>query len=135
MDKIVALCICIPFFAVFIPQYGLQVVNNDIMIQSGVIIDAAKEEAKQAGYFTEDILSDMKENLAEIGVEVQDADITVTTTPKYRINEYDEREMIEYNISINVGKAIAAGGWFGIPRDENVLVKNYHGKIASEALQ
>ena len=135
MDKIVALCICIPFFAVFITQYGLQVVNNDTMIQSSVIIDAAKEEAKQAGYFTDEILSNMKEELAAIGVDVQDADITVTTTPKYRINEYDEREMIEYNISIDIGKAIAAGGWFGLSSEENTLTKKYHGRIASEALE
>ena len=134
MDKYIAAVLCIPLLLIFIAQYAVQVTNNYVLGNSNVIIEEAKEEAKQEGAFTSEIIDDMIADFAEIGVTVERSDIVVSSDKKYRTNRYDERELIEYEITVPIGKKIATGGWFGLSEDENLFRKTYHGQIASEAL-
>ena len=134
MEKFIALCICLPLLVVFIPQYGLQTKNNEMISRAEVIVDAAKEEAKQEGYFTTDIINQMESSFEDMGVESGELVINVTTTPKYRVNSFDDREMIEYEIGIPIEKKIAANDFFGITDADNKTVYYFEGSFASERI-
>ncbi len=132
MEKFIALCICLPLLVVFIPQYGLQTKNNVTISRSEVIIDSAKEQAKQEGYFTTDMIDQMEIAFEDMGVDTSKLVINVTTTPKYRVNSYDEREMIDYEIGIPIEKKIAANGYFNISDEDNKAIYYFKGSFASE---
>lgn len=134
MQKFIALLICLPLLVVFVPQYGIQTKNNDLISQSKVIVEAAKEEAKQEGYFTPDIIDQMEASFEDLGIDAGELVINVTTTPKYRLNNFDEREMIEYEIGVPIEKIIAANNFFNISDDDNKTIKFFKGSVASERI-
>lgn len=134
MEKFFALCVCIPLLIVWVPQYGLNTTNNVIITKASIAVEEAKEEARQEGYFTEDILSELTDNLKAEGLDGNKITINVTTTPKYRLNSYDEREMISYNIGIPIEKTIVANDFFMISDEDNYHMHYFKGKIASERI-
>lgn len=134
MEKFLALCLCLPLMIIFIPQYGLQTQNTAIINQSEVIVDAAKEQAKQKGYFTDSIINGMRADFTAIGVDSNRVIIRVTQTPKYRTDVFDSREMIDYEIGVPIDKIIATNHLFGIVAEENKKIHYLRGQVASERL-
>ncbi len=134
MNKYIALAIVLPLMLFFVLQYTLNIKNTHIKDLSGDIVTAACEQAKQEGYFTEEIINNMKEDMERIGVNPEQVIIEVTTTPKYRVDEFDSREMIEYKIGVPIDKMFAAASFFGLSNDDNKTVKYFVGELASEKI-
>lgn len=136
MNQYIAACFVLPLLLIFIVQYGLQVQNNYHLTQFQSIVEAAKEEAKQEGYFSEKIIQQMKKNIKEVYKEIDESEIVVdvTTTPKYRVNRFDEKELIQYKIGIPIKRIMAANHLWGISDEENQMMYYVKGFVASERL-
>lgn len=135
MDKFIALCIVIFLLISFPMQYALQQKNHYNISMMQTYVNALKEEARQKGYFTTDMISSLRQSISErFNVDEGDVVINVTTTPKYRTDEFDERELIEYEIGVPVKKLVAMNKFFGISDDDNTTVYYIRGAIPSELL-
>lgn len=134
MNELVAFFICMPMLAVFIPTYSVQMVNDRNMDRIDTIVNVAKEEARQEGYFTSDITSRMIEDIQTLGFEESEISVNVTSTPKYRTETFDDRELINYDIGVGIDKKIAANRMFGIPDTENRGTYHVKGAVTSERL-
>ena len=93
-------------------------------------VNNAKEKARVKGRFTDEIINELKTNLLTTFKDIDESEIiiNVTTTPKYRINEFNERELIYYDIEIPIKKIIAANKFWGIDANSNkanYIIKGY----------
>lgn len=134
MAKYIATAIILPLLLVFVMQYGLEVKNDTIISRAENIVYSAKEEAKQQGRFTPDIIERMKGSLTKLGVSDSEIIIEVTTTPKYRTDTFDERELIEYKVGIPIKQLVAANSILGISDEANKRIHYVSGSTASELL-
>jgi len=97
------------------------------------VIEVAKEEAAQAGCFTPEIIEDMMESFEDAGIDSDEIVLgQITSTPKYRKNTFDERELITYEVGIPIKKIIANNDLYGISDADNQYVYWLKGEIASE---
>ena len=134
MNKFIAfLVIVIPILAMFLQDVN-QEKNMHYKDSAETIIAVACEQAKAEGYFTPEIISEMKRSFDKVGIDSSRVEIDVTTTPKYRMDEYDSRELINYRIGIPIDTIIAANEVWGISDEANKYAKIYSGKVASEKL-
>jgi hypothetical protein len=135
MTKVVALLGSVLILMNLFLQFPQDEKNDYYISQSEIIINAAKEQAKQDGYFKDENIKEMTEQLAELldvpGFEIN---VNVTTTPKYRTNQFDERELITYNIGIPIKKIIASNNFWGISDADNERIHTFKGSCASEKL-
>lgn len=136
MSNYIAVIILLPYLAFFPVQYGLQTVNHHMISNFESIVDTAKEEAKQDGYFTPENIERMKAEIARKYTDISADEITieVTTVPKYRLNHFDERELIEYKISVPINKIFVGGSFFGISDEKNKKVYSLKGAVPSERI-
>lgn len=135
MNQFIATVIVLIFVAQPIAQSVLETKNNRNISKFTTTVNYAKEQAKQQGYFTPEILDDLSEQLsAQFEVEEGDLEFKVTTTPKYRLNIFDDREMIDYSIGVPIEKIIAGNHIWGIADEENKTVYYIRGSVASERL-
>jgi hypothetical protein len=136
MNNFIALAIVLPILLFFTAQYTLQLEHQHNMAALETIVESAKEEARQEGYFTPEIIARIR---ADITAEFRDVSsgeilIDVTTTPKYRTDSYDRRELIEYSIGVPMKKLSAANHLFGISDADNTTIIYIKGSVASEKL-
>ena len=96
----------------------------------------SKEQAKQDGYFTAENIANLKEGISETFDVAQD-EITVITDniPKYRVNQFDERELIYYKIQVPLKQIVAGAGFFGIDEEDNKGMYTIESYTASELLK
>ncbi|MDD4566029.1 MAG: hypothetical protein PHE79_11220 [Eubacteriales bacterium] len=136
MTKFIALACVLPLLAFFILQYSLDIKNSHIKGNAETIVVAACEQAKQEGCFTPEIIESMKMEFEKAGIDSDKVIIGdgTTTTPKYRTDEFDSREMIDYKIGVPIDNIFAAQSFFGLTDEENSYIKYYFGKLASERL-
>lgn len=136
MKNTIVLCAVVVFLMIFPIMYGLEQHNHKNMSQFHTIVNAHKEIAKADGYFKpENIASLRNEILAEFKeVENNEIVIDVTTTPKYRKNEFDERELIHYRIGVPIKKIIACSSFWGISDADNQLLYEIDRTTTSELL-
>lgn len=106
---------------VFPLQYALQQHNHNRVSELQGIVNSAKERAKAEGCFTEEIISDLTSAILEAFPDIDESQIVIeaTMTPRYRQNEFDERELIFYRIEVPVGDIIAMPGFWGIESSDN----------------
>lgn len=99
------------------------------------IVFNAAEQARFDGYFTNDNITDTKNKIAQVfNIEPSEVIINATTTPKFRSNEYDERERIEYEIIVPFKGIFASSQFLGLSdeiNNKNIVKKGY---IFSEVL-
>lgn len=121
---------------VFPLQNVLEVVNDHKISKFDEIVYRATQTARTDGYFTAANIAELKDNIIDSFSDVSDSDIyiNVTTTPKYRLNAFDEREVISYEISIPVKKIVIAGSLFGINDADNQYRYSKKGYVLSEVL-
>ena len=107
MKQLIVLAAVLPLLLLFMTQYCLDQKNSRIMSVFQQQVYAAKEEAKQEGYFTDEICEDLRVGLADsLGVEPESVVIDATKTKQYRINYFDgsgERGLIRYKVSVPCG--------------------------------
>ncbi|MDD3350186.1 MAG: hypothetical protein PHC40_04935 [Eubacteriales bacterium] len=136
MSKYIAALMVLPLLLFFCVQYGVQLKNQYIMTEVENTVYAAKEAAKQEGYFTAEIVSDMKQEIAvQAGVEETQIIVNVTTTPKYRENSFDKRDLIAYSVGVPIKSIIAAHKMWGIGDADNQMIYTVHGVVGSERLR
>lgn len=136
MKQFIVFLAIFPLMMAFILQFTLQQ-NMDYRLElvNQAVYDA-KEAAKSDGYFPEDKVESLRNNLASI-VDCDPAEVKIEVSEdiKYRKNQYDEREMISCNISLPVGKIMAFSSMFGIEDDDNRAVYSIRDEFPSERLK
>jgi len=69
-----------------------------------------------------------------LNIDASQIRIEVTTTPKYRFDSFDTREMISFEIGIPIDEVIAMNIFFGIGDDINGYEYIIRGEVPSELL-
>ncbi|MEG2200204.1 MAG: hypothetical protein RRY25_07980, partial [Anaerovorax sp.] len=120
----------------FLAQYALEQKNNRNISMLQEYVYAAKEEAKQAGCFTEDIKNRMVENIGkEFNIPTSQIQVQLQEVPKYRVSQFDRRELIRYKVTVPIEKIMAGGGLFSISEAENRGQYTIESWTASEKLR
>jgi len=96
----------------------------------------SKEQAKQDGYFTAENISDLKMKISDtFDVGQDEINIITDSIPKYRVNQFDERELIYYKVQVPINRIVAGAGFFGIDEEENKGLYTIESYTASELLE
>ncbi len=121
MKQLIVMSAVIVLLLLFPLQYALEQRNYYDIGQFQKYVYNAKEAARVKGYFTDQIIDELKAHLLTEFEEIQESEIVieVTRAPKFRTNTFDEREMIYYKIGIPLKKLIAANALLGISDEEN----------------
>lgn len=142
MKQFLVLMAVLPLMLVFFVQFSLDQLNNARINAFSDYVYAAKEEAKQAGYFTEEILERLTGNISRaFDIEASAVLIQVSDTLKYRVVAEDspawedfERGLIYYKISVPVAEIMAGRRLFGIKEEDNTFYYTIESYAASECL-
>lgn len=121
---------------IFFPlQWTLNQINHYKIQSVSNIVTNAAQKARTDGYFKEYNINELKVKIADVlYVDQSEVTINVTTTPKYRFDQFEKREMIQYEIGIPIKKIIAIPGFFGISETENGFEYIIKGAVPSELL-
>jgi len=111
-----------------INHYKISYINNAVF--------KAAQKARTEGYFTEDIINDLRDSITQAFPRINPGDIgiNVTTTPKYRTDKFIKSEMISYEISVPIDKILVMNNFFGISDSENRMQYIVKGEVPSERL-
>ena len=117
-------------------QIAMDVINDQRLNKFDVITFKAIQIARTDGYFKQSTIENLKSELLTEFPDLEESDIVinVTTTPKYRTNEFDDREVISYDIAIPVSNVIVAGSLLGLSDNENSFMSRKKGYVLSEVL-
>lgn len=108
-------------------HYKIQSVNN--------IVHNSAQRARIDGYFKESNINEMKGELASaLTIDESRIEVNVTTTPKYRFDSFDHREMISYEIIVPIDSVMAMNRFFGISDMDNRFEYTIKGEVPSELL-
>ncbi|QHI73186.1 hypothetical protein [Aminipila terrae] len=119
MKQFIVLMGVLPILILFMMQMGLDQKNSQItsIIQASVY--AAKEDAKQEGYFSKEIKQKLKNDITRLtGISSDKINIQADSKVKYRYSLGEER-LIYYRVSVKIGQLMAAPGMHGISQEEN----------------
>lgn len=125
MKDFIVLVAVVILFSTLVLQYGLEQKNHGNISKFQVIVQSSKERAKQEGCFTEEIIGDLKYEVAKtfnITEEQVQVEATSVSDRKYR------KELIHYKIGVPIEKIIASNKFFGISDEENKMtyyIENY----------
>lgn len=132
----------IAFIAIFLLLLwtAMQPVVNEInythmaVVQN--IVYSAAQKARTDGYFTTTNIAGIKNDITTAFPQITAVEITVTatTTPKYRTDAFDDREMIDFNVKIPIKKIIAMQPFFGLTDAQNKMDYAVDGHVPSEKL-
>jgi len=115
-------------------QTALELANEKRINRFSDIVYVATQTARTDGYFTEENINNIRSQLMAAFPDLAESDIyiNVTTTPKYRLDVFDDREAIYYDIRIPVRKILVAPGLFGLSETGNSYVSQRQGFVLSE---
>ena len=102
--------------------YSIQQANDHKINLFQLHVNNAKEKAKLAGMFTNDIKDELKNNILATYRDVSESEIIMTFNDpriKYRTNEFDERDLIHSRIGVPIIRIIAGASFFGITDEQN----------------
>ena len=135
MKQVIVLMGILPFLMVFMLQYGVEQQNHYKLSQLQQFVYEAKEQAKQDGCFTAKNIETLRERIAA-GIKIPREEILIeaTITPKYRVNGFDEREMIHYKVQVPIDNLMAGASFFGIDKKENRMLYTIENVTASELI-
>ncbi|MBE6032280.1 MAG: hypothetical protein IJO79_03560 [Firmicutes bacterium] len=138
MKQLIVLAGVLPLLLVFMMQYTLDQRNNAQISWLQDQVYTVKEQAKQEGYFTPEMVDDLRMAISErLEIEPQEVQISATGTPQYRTNEFEEtqrRGIIRYRIEVPMKQLMAGGSLFGISKEANQGTYVIEGITASERL-
>jgi hypothetical protein len=120
MKQLIVFLAVMPLMLIFVMQFGLEQLNNSRILRLENYMYSSKEIAKQTGYFSDSNINDLKSKIAE-EFDLDDDEILFegTITPKYRVNQFDERELIFYKLSVPIKKIMAGASLLGISKEDN----------------
>lgn len=133
-DAIVA-CSIILILLIFPLQDMRNTVINRRLEAFDTVVHNSVNIARSDGYFTPQNISSLQNRLTEIFPDAAaEISISVTTSPKYRSNEFDDRELINYDISVPVKNVILMGGFLGMNPADNMFTYRKKSFVPSERL-
>jgi hypothetical protein len=116
-------------------NYTLNTRNTILEQDVREYVYAAKEDAKHDGCFTTANVNELKHKIAtRMNLDEDEVLITADSVPKYRVNEFNENELIHYRVEVPVKQVIAGNRLFNISDAENkknIVIEN---DVASERL-
>lgn len=136
MKQMIVLLGVLPFLLLFMMQYALEQQNHYRIAMLQQRVYEAKELAKQDGCFTSANITSLRKDLSE-DLDVAESEIIIeaTTVPKYRVNEFDERELIYYKVQVPIKEIMAGASFFGIDDHENQMMYTIENYTASELIR
>ncbi len=136
MKQFIVLMAVLPLLLVFLTQYTLDQKNFDQIQQLQEIVYQAKEQAKQEGCFTISITNQMVNRIKTcFSIDGDSIQLELDTVPKYRTQQFDQRELIHYRVTVPIEPLMAGNRMFGISDDENSSLYSVEGWTASERLR
>jgi len=119
---------------IFPLQNVQDLINQNRINKFSNIVYVSTQTARTDGRFTQRNIGRLKSDLLSAFPDLSEADIyiDVTTAPKYRTDEFDNREAIYYDIGIPVRKVLAAPRFFGLSDSENQYISRRTGFVLSE---
>jgi len=142
MKQFLVLMAVLPLLLVFLVQFSLDQINNSRLGLLSDYVYTAKEEAKQEGYFSEEILNELRSNIAK-AFDIMPSDIIIQATQsvRYRVMSTDslsednfERGLIYYKVSVPIQEIMAGRRLFGIKEEDNSYYYTIESYAASERL-
>jgi len=136
LKQVIAIGAALILLLTFPLQYALEQKNHHNISQFQLYVNISKEKARFEGCFTDEIIIELKTNILNEFNNIDEAEIhvDVTTTPKYRQNEFDEAELIHYRIGVPIKKLIATNLFWGIPDEDNQYLYIIENECSSERL-
>ena len=135
MKQFIVLLAALQFLLLFLLQFSLEQQNSSRLSLLQTHVAAAKEIARQEGCFTQENITRLKTQIAtDFELDVDDILVNVTTSPRYRVNLFDERELIDYQIIVPIRRIMAGNRFLGISDEENQSTILIQGSVASERL-
>lgn len=136
MKQFIVLLAILPFMMIFLMQYTVEQENHYNISLLQQMVYESKEQAKQEGYFTPRNISNLRDGISTaFGIEPNEIIIETDSIPKYRVNRFDERELIHYKIQVPINRVVAGAGFFGIDEEENHGMYTIESYTASELLK
>lgn len=121
---------------IFPLQSQLDTINAYKINKFNEILFNSAEQARFDGRFTNENITETKNKLADVfKVEPSEIVFNATTSIKYRSDEYDEREKIEYHVSVPLKSIFASANFLGLSDDVNRKVVEKSNYVFSEVLK
>lgn len=121
MKQLIVLCAVTIILLTFPLQYSIEQKNHHNILELQKIVHNAKEQAKQKGYFTSEIISNMRNDIMdEFDIARPDDIIILTTTnKKYRQDNFNRDNMIHYRAEVPIKRIIACNSFWNIEDSDN----------------
>lgn len=129
MKDLIALCAVLLLLMTFPIQYALNTKNHYSISLMQKHVNNAKELSRLEGYFTNEIIEDLKTNIADdFGVDKSEITVAATTASQRK----ERGELIHYSVSAPIHKIIAAHLFYGLDEDSNKSVYTIENYAVSE---
>lgn len=134
MKSLIATSAVLILLVIFPLQTVLDQINHKKLRDFDEIVHNACEQARTDGRFTPENIENIKKSVTAKFHDISEGDISinVTTEMKYRLDEDDEREHINYEIKVPLKKIVAGNLILGISDADNQVVYTQKGYVLSE---
>lgn len=121
---------------IFPTQYSLNQLNHTRMSQyESLVINESVYKARREGMFSPQNIQNLKSKVAQLyNISENEVIVNVTTTPKYRRDVFDDRELIKYEISVPIKNIIVGSSFFNLNAQGNSTMYTIKGAVESEVL-
>ncbi len=125
MKNLIALCAVLLLLMTFPIQYAMNIKNHYRISLTQKYVNNAKEEARQLGYFSDDIIIKLKDNIS-LNAQVDLDDIEIEATDLAHRKE--RGELVYYKVKIPLYSIIATPNIWGVNDEDNYgayVIENY----------
>lgn len=134
MKQFIVLLAVVPILMFFMLQMGLDQKNSQITTIIQACVYSAKEDAKQEGCFTSEIVEKLKNDISRLtGIDKSYIQVEADDEVKYRYDIGDDR-LIKYKVSVYIDEVMAGGELLGITDSENAYEYVIDSYTASEKI-
>ena len=134
MKQFIVLIAVLPIMLFFLLQFTLEYKNSKVIGMVQDIVYTAKEEAKQKGYFSQELIEKIKLDIS-IAADLDPEEIIVEADQiiRYRYSQGRDR-LIYYRVSVPIKRIMAGNKLFGISDEENNYIYTIDSYTASEKI-
>lgn len=134
MKQFIVLIAVLPIMLLFLLQFTLEQKNSLVIARIQDITYAAKEEAKQEGYFSVEIKDRLKNNISSAtGIAKEEIVVSSEDEVKFRYSIGNDR-LIFYRVEVPIEEVMAGSKLLGISDKENSYVYVIDSYTASEKI-
>ncbi len=136
MKQFIVLMAVLPILLLFLAQFTLEQKNHKNMSTLQEYVYSAKEEAKQAGCFTEEIRQNLIRKICDrFAIAPEEIELVLEQIPRYRTTQFDQRELIYYKVGVPIEKLMAGNKLLGISDEANKGMYYIESWTASEKIR